>query len=46
MAPWSKHLDANYPCPNFAKDKITLLNMRFCPFAQRAVLVLTAKQIP
>jgi len=46
MAPWSKHLDASHPCPNFSKDKITLLNMRFCPFAQRAVLVLNAKQIP
>ena len=46
MAPWSKHLDANSECPTINKDKVTLFNMRYCPFAQRAALVLSAKDIP
>ena len=46
MAPWSKHLDANSECPTINKDKVTLFNMRYCPFAQRAALVLLAKDIP
>ena len=45
MAPWSKHLDANSECPTIDKKKVTLFNMRFCPFAQRAALVLLAKDI-
>ena len=32
--------------PIFSKDKLTFLNMRLCPFAQRTALVLEAKKIP
>lgn len=35
------------PLPTFANDgKLSLFSMRFCPFAQRAHLVLDAKNIP
>jgi len=46
MAKWAKHLAAGSECPTFAKDKLTFLNMRFCPYAQRTQLVLDAKKIP
>ena len=46
MANWAKHLAAGSECPVFAKDKLTFLNMRFCPYAQRTQLVLDAKKIP
>lgn len=45
MAPWSKHLDTNSECPEKKSDTITIFNMRFCPFAQRAILVSNAKNI-
>ena len=32
--------------PKVDPNKITLLNMRFCPFAERTALVLIAKRIP
>ena len=43
---WSKHLDASSKCPTFDSAKVSFVNMRFCPFAQRTVLVLEAKNIP
>ena len=46
MAPWSKHLCENEICPKMDPNKVTLFNMRFCPYAQRAVLVLNALKIP
>ena len=46
MPSWSKHLDATSPCPEFSKEKLTFMNMRFCPYAQRVRLVLDAKEIP
>lgn len=43
---WSKHLDSSSKCPEFCNDKVTFINMRFCPYAQRTLLVLEAKNIP
>lgn len=43
---WSKHLDASSKPPSFNHDKVTFLNMRYCPYAHRTALVLEAKQIP
>jgi len=33
-------------CPEYQKDKVRVYNMRFCPYAQRALLTLSAKDIP
>jgi len=46
MPNWSKHLDEFSQCPKLSKDKLTFMNMRFCPYAQRVRLVLDAKEIP
>ena len=46
MPNWSKHLDEFSECPKLSKDKLTFMNMRFCPYAQRVRLVLDAKKIP
>jgi len=46
MPSWSKHLDEFSECPKLSKDKLTFMNMRFCPYAQRVRLVLDAKKIP
>merc|ERR1712130_659359 len=47
MDPWNvPHLAAGSAPPNVNPDKITVYNMRFCPFAQRTILVLLAKKIP
>ena len=46
MATWTKHLDVESACPEFKRDKLTFINMRFCPWAQRTHLVLEAKGIP
>lgn len=46
MPNWSKHLDEFSECPKLSKDKLTFMNMRFCPYAQRVRLVLDAKEIP
>ena len=42
----SAHLDEGSAKPAIDKDKIQLYNMRFCPFAERTVLVLLAKNLP
>ena len=41
-----KHLAAGSACPPMDPKKVTLINMRLCPYAQRAALVLIAKNIP
>merc|ERR1712130_1000216 len=47
MDPWNvPHLAAGSSPPNVNPDKVTVYNMRFCPFAQRTILVLLAKKIP
>ena len=43
---WPKHHDSKSEKPTFDGEKVTFINMRFCPFAQRAALVLEAKKIP
>merc|ERR1712055_167803 len=40
------HLGDQDPEPVADHDKVTVLNMRFCPFAQRTILVLLTKKIP
>ena len=42
----SKHHAAGTDCPEINAEKITFVNMRFCPFAQRTALVLIAKNVP
>ena len=42
---WSPHLGPKDPCPAIDKSKLTLFNMRYCPYAQRTVLLLDAKKI-
>ena len=42
---WSPHLGPKDPCPAIDKTKLTLFNMRYCPYAQRTVLLLDAKKI-
>jgi len=43
----SKHLAKGSQCPPFGKDdeELRIYSMRFCPYAQRALLVAHAKQI-
>eukprot|EP00092_Neocalanus_flemingeri_P006886 GFUD01007433.1.p1 GENE.GFUD01007433.1~~GFUD01007433.1.p1 ORF type:complete len:256 (+),score=64.70 GFUD01007433.1:174-941(+) len=40
------HLSAGVPEPSADPDRVTVYNMRFCPFAQRTILVLLSKKIP
>jgi len=42
----SKHLAQGDVLPSPTKDKLRIYNMRFCPYAQRTLLALQAKQIP
>lgn len=42
----STHLIQGSAKPVVDDEKITLYNMRFCPFAERTVLVLLAKNVP
>lgn len=45
--PWhAPHLSAGSIQPVVDPAKLTLYNMRLCPFAERTVLVLLAKQLP
>lgn len=41
----SPHLVTNSPMPAIDPDTLTLVNMRFCPYAQRTVLCLNAKEV-
>ena len=41
-----KHLGPGSECPPFTGEKLRVYSMVFCPFAQRARLVLEAKNIP
>merc|ERR1711970_580014 len=46
-APWDvQHLADGDPEPEGDPDKVTVLNMRFCPFAHRTILVLLCKKMP
>ena len=42
----SPHYAAGSTNPIKSSDKITFINMRFCPYAQRSALVLYSKNIP
>jgi len=42
----SKHLTAGDLCPPLVDGKLRIYSMRFCPYAQRALLVAAAKKIP
>jgi len=42
----SKHLGKGSECPPLKDGKLRIYNMRFCPYAQRAVLVALAKGLP
>ena len=41
-----KHLVDGDAEPKFDPKKVSIINMRFCPYGQRAALVLLAKDIP
>lgn len=41
----SKHLKAGDPQPKTSSGRLTLFNMRFCPYAQRAMLVALKKNL-
>jgi len=46
-APWDAlHLAAGSKKPEINPDEVVVYNMRYCPFAQRTILVLLAKKIP
>jgi len=42
----SKHLATGDSCPPLVPGKLRIYSMRFCPYAQRALLVAAAKKIP
>ena len=44
----TKHFASGSECPNALLEKkmMAFVNMRFCPYAQRAALVLIAKGVP
>ena len=42
----SQHLRNGSPKPQINNDQIVLYNMRLCPYAERTVLVLLAKNVP
>ncbi|XP_077996880.1 glutathione S-transferase omega-1-like [Glandiceps talaboti] len=41
-----KHLTTGDECPPLKADTLRVYNMRFCPYAQRAILALRIKEIP
>lgn len=42
----TKHFETGSKCPSIDPEKLTVYNMRYCPFAQRTILVLLKKNIP
>merc|ERR1712062_898614 len=47
MAPWDvPHQAVGSPAPVVNPERVTVYNMRFCPYAQRTILTLLAKNIP
>lgn len=44
--PQPQHLKSGSECPPLKENQLRLYSMRFCPFVQRAKLVLAAKNIP
>ena len=47
MKPWDvPHKRSGDPAPAVDPDVVTVYNMRFCPYAQRTILTLLAKQVP
>lgn len=42
----SKHLTTGSANPPIQEGKVRIYNMRFCPYAQRSILVALAKEIP
>lgn len=47
MADWNTpHLAAGSPEPQVDPETIAIYNMRYCPFAQRTMLVLLEKKLP
>jgi len=47
MNPWDvPHQAAGSPEPSADPNKVMVYNMRFCPYAQRTILTLLAKEIP
>ncbi|CAF1285206.1 unnamed protein product [Adineta steineri] len=46
MPSYPKHLKTGSECPPLKENELRLYSMQFCPYAQRARLVLAAKNIP
>ncbi|CAF1196781.1 unnamed protein product [Adineta steineri] len=46
MPSYPKHLKTGSECPPLKENQLRLYSMHFCPYAQRAKLVLAAKNIP
>ncbi|CAF1499617.1 unnamed protein product [Adineta steineri] len=46
MPSYPKHLKTGSECPPLKENQLRLYSMQFCPYAQRAKLVLATKNIP
>jgi hypothetical protein len=42
----SRHYEQGSEFPQFGQNELRLYSMKFCPFSERARLVLAEKQIP